>query len=101
MLLQMAKFHLFLWLSNISLCTYTTFSVFIPLFIDTEDASVSQLLQIMLLRTLRCIYTLKVEFLFFKKCHYLFTYLAALGLSGSTWELGCSAQASLFSAQKL
>ena len=35
MLLQMAKFHSFLWLSSIPLCIYTTSSLAIHLLMDT------------------------------------------------------------------
>ena len=46
MLLQMALFHSFLWLSNILLCIYTTSSLSIHLLMDTWVASVSWLLYI-------------------------------------------------------
>ena len=44
MLLQMARFHSFLWLSSIPLCRWTTFSLSIALLMDTQVVCTSWLL---------------------------------------------------------
>jgi len=60
----MAKFQSFLWLSDISLHVYTTSPWSIYVLIDTEVASISGLLQIMLLQTLGCMYLFQFVFSF-------------------------------------
>ena len=58
--LQMAQFHSFLWQSNIPLYICTTSSLFIPLLMDIQIASMSWLLYILLQWMLGCIYLSKL-----------------------------------------
>ena len=61
MLLQMALFHSFLWLSNIPLFTYIPHLLF-PLSMNTYVASMSWLLKIVLQWTLGCMYLFELWF---------------------------------------
>ena len=70
MLLQMAFFLSFLWLSNspcvcVCVCVCITSSLSMHLLMDTEVASTSWLLWIALLWTLGCMYRFKLEVLSF------------------------------------
>ena len=62
MLLQMALFHAFLWLSNIPFYICTTSLLSIHLSMDIYDAFMSWLLWIMLQWTLECIYLFELWF---------------------------------------
>ena len=68
MLLKMALFHSFLWLTSISLCVcvyiyiYSTSSLSIHLPVDTSVASMTWLLYVVQLWTLGCMYLFKLEF---------------------------------------